>query len=126
MKKISIGFIFMLAFIFAYAQAGKTIRTKAHQNLSCASCHNTDKPERRAPVSACNMCHGNSGGTYKGKLDKDGKPVRNSYLDGSLTREMNFHDSHQGDIRCTICHTTHAEPPKLYCNDCHSFKVELN
>ncbi|MCL2877166.1 MAG: cytochrome c3 family protein [Acidobacteria bacterium] len=78
-----------------------------------------------APASACKGCHKTSGDTYKGKLDKDGKPVHKNYSDGGLTREMNFHDSHQGDIRCTICHTTHTEPSKLYCNDCHSFRVEI-
>ena len=130
MKKVT-TFVFLLcalmvAAIAAAATDGKITSTTVHEEmgLSCADCHNTDTPEKRAPASTCKGCHENMDGTYKGILGADGKPEHKDYPEGTGYKNASFHDSHQGDIRCTMCHTAH-QAPVLYCNECHDFKVEV-
>ena len=87
---------------------------KVHQSneLSCTDCHGTDAPERRAPASACINCHSEIPGGVK------------TYSDAGNSREINVHDSHDGQLRCTLCHRIH-EPSTFYCADCHQFDVEV-
>ena len=100
------------------------MKAHADNSLTCADCHKTENPDKRAPASSCKGCHENQGGTYKGILGDDGKPVKKDYSESAGTRNVNIHDSHQGEIRCTACHTYHKEPV-LYCNECHSFDVKV-
>lgn len=123
--------LFLLCIMWVAASAaaatdGTIVSTKIHgeMGLSCIDCHNTDTPGKRAPASTCKNCHENLDGTYKGELGADGKPVHKEYPEGNGFKMTNFHDSHQGDIRCTLCHTAHQEPV-MYCNECHQFKVEV-
>ena len=99
--------ILTLAWGIAAAQQTNTISGKhLEQDLSCADCHNTDTPEKRPPVSSCYGCHGEYPDVAELTADM----------------EMNPHNSHQGEIRCTLCHTSH-KPPVLYCNECHSYEM---
>lgn len=79
---------------------------KAHNaaKVQCQTCHveGVDKP---APASSCLTCHG----SYKAA----------AALTASL--KPNPHDSHMGEIRCTICHAAHR-PSQVYCNQCHTFE----
>lgn len=128
-SKFAVIFIFVLAagVLCAYAAAEKpVVSMKAHaeNGLSCADCHKTENPDKRAPASSCKGCHENKDGTYKGILGSDGNPVKKDYPEGQAKKTVNMHDSHQGEIRCTQCHTYHKEPI-LYCNECHAFDVKV-
>jgi len=78
---------------------------KVHESnkVECAACH-LNGTEKIAPDSACYTCHG----TYEdmAKATAELKP--------------NPHDAHIGQIRCTLCHSTH-KPSKVYCDECHTF-----
>lgn len=125
MKKVLLSiFMISIALCVYAATDGKIISTIVHaeMELACEDCHNTKEPVKRAPVSTCKGCHGNLDGTYKGMLSDDGKLSEKVYPEGNSTKTVNFHNSHQGDLRCTLCHTAHKQPV-LYCNECHDFKV---
>ena len=78
----------------------------ANKEIKCEQCH-ADKPkEQRVPMETCVGCHGD----YQ-KLAEATKGMK-----------PNPHDSHLGEIRCTLCHNVHKEF-KLYCNSCHQFDL---
>ncbi len=117
MKKAKAALIFaVLAAIFAAAAHGEEKKAEKitgmhlEAGLKCADCHNTDKPETKAPQSACIECHDTMA---------DGTPV--TFKDGKgVSYTVSPHASHAGQIRCTLCHRAHR-PSTLYCNDggCH-------
>jgi fumarate reductase flavoprotein subunit len=78
--------------------------------LTCVGCHETDSPTKTASSSTCRTCHA--------QVD-----VRTRSLSsGGKTYAFNPHASHQGDLRCTLCHKVH-KPSVLICKDCHAFDV---
>lgn len=85
-----------------------------HKDLQCESCHGTATPTTFADQSSCIKCHGQ----YKGKVvpNADYNPDRNPRRP---VIEVNPHDSHFGNVRCTLCHREHEKSPKTVCNDCH-------
>jgi len=99
----------------AYAEAGDLRGSHSEAELSCADCHGVDDPVKRAKTSSCMTCH----------EDHEGE-VRTYYNNGSPV-EVNVHESHQGKLRCTLCHYIHEES-KLYCNQdgCHAFDNNMN
>jgi fumarate reductase flavoprotein subunit len=76
--------------------------------LSCASCHGTDAPTTRAPATVCGQCHGG--------YDK--------LAQATASANPNPHQSHQGEVRCTLCHKVH-QPSVLFCNECHQFDLKV-
>lgn len=99
--------LFLSAAVLA-APDKKVTGPHAGLEISCADCHGNDNPEKRAPHSACMGCHG-------------------EYADiAKLTEkvEPNPHKSHQGEIRCTICHKAH-EPSVVYCRECHDYGLKI-
>jgi fumarate reductase flavoprotein subunit len=96
--------------VFAFEKrANEVDPTHTAQELECADCHDTDKPEKRASASKCIECH-----TSK----SDDPPI--AFKDEAGTSyEVNPHSSHAGNMRCTLCHKMHI-PSSLYCNEgCH-------
>jgi len=86
----------------------------AEEGLVCRSCHFSDKPSTPAPQAACIECHG----VYKGS------PASTHDLAVGRRRfKVNVHDAHPGQLDCTLCHAAH-KMPTLYCNTCHTFKIE--
>ncbi len=85
-----------------------------HKDVACATCHGTDKPAQAADQSACIKCHGQ----FKGKVvpNADYNPDRNPRRP---VIEVNPHDSHLGDVRCTLCHREHTKSPEAACVQCH-------
>ena len=109
--------------------ADDIVATKKHieAKTTCRDCHGTDKPKEMASTEACLSCHhSGSGGYYYGsKVDEKGNGVGKPYTESGRIREMAIHDSHQGQVRCTVCHAVHEEPSKkMHCNHCHQIKVE--
>lgn len=95
------------------SQAGEAMMLK-HSGMDCVSCHATNKPVEQADQSACIKCHGQ----YKGKVvpGADYNPDRNPRRP---VIEVNPHDSHLGDVRCTLCHREHSKSPQTTCYQCH-------
>lgn len=78
----------------------------AHEGMECVYCHLTENPSKRPPVKGCFECH-ESYAAVAGLTDD---------------KIPNPHDSHQGELRCGLCHKPHAED-KLYCNECHDLQI---
>ena len=128
MKKTSLSLLtalvlFGLGVNLSYAGGMKAQQDKG---VTCEACQGTATPTQIAPYENCLKCHANSKGTYKGKnLDSAGHGVEKVYSESGRQRKAAMHDSHSGDIRCTVCHTAHKQPEKLYCNNCHQFDVKV-
>lgn len=106
-------FALILLFINpVFADNNKVNPPHLDNDISCADCHGTDTPQKRAPARFCIECHSQVPGLIQ------------QYSDGGFERSINVHDSHDGQLRCTLCHKIH-NPSKLYCNDCHEFDVSV-
>lgn len=75
-------------------------------NITCVSCHGIDiLGENTLENTRCLSCHG--------PLEElIAKTAPKNFPD------RNPHNSHLGEIGCTICHAGHAES-KIYCLECH-------
>jgi hypothetical protein len=94
--------------VFAsWLNSSYTDHLHAKAMIDCAGCHGKDAPLLDTTVenSRCLACHGPQDQLAARSTPKD-FPKRNP------------HDSHLGDIACTVCHHAHAES-KVYCLDCH-------
>ncbi|MBI4470074.1 MAG: cytochrome c3 family protein, partial [Acidobacteria bacterium] len=81
--------------------------THAERGVTCALCHDSNFPTEAPLVNQCLKCH-------------------QSYAHvAAQTQDLypNPHDSHMGDLRCTLCHHAH-EKSTTYCNECHEFDFE--
>ncbi len=81
-------------------------------DVSCIGCHGEngllDDAETQVN-NACISCHGDLAEMAK---------ITNK-------TEINPHQSHLDKINCTSCHGGH-EPSAIYCNNCHSFTIEIS
>jgi hypothetical protein len=101
--------------IFAsWAKSSYTDHLHGKAMVDCAGCHGKEAPLLDTTVenSRCLTCHGPLEQLARKTAPKD-FPKRNP------------HDSHLGDIACTVCHHAHAVS-KAYCLDCHkTFKMKI-
>ena len=107
------------------ASAKEMVSMKAHVDakVTCNQCHKNNSTNPYVSDS-CIACHEETKDRYyRGELDADGKVVLKEYMESGRVRKTSIHDSHGGEIRCTVCHTAHKEPVPLYCNNCHQFEV---
>ena len=76
------------------------------KGVSCADCHDTDTPEKGTFVAMdkCLACHG---------------PYEDLAVKTDQLGKKNPHNSHVGNLDCTVCHYGHA-PSVLYCTKCHT------
>ncbi len=81
--------------------------------VDCSGCHGEGIPLLDAAIddARCLACHGPREKLASTSAPKD-FPKRNP------------HDSHLGEISCTVCHHAHADS-KVYCLDCHDFKMTI-
>ena len=86
----------------------------AKANVDCGGCHGKEAPVLDSTVenSRCLACHG--------PLEKlAAKSAPKEFT------KRNPHQSHLGDVACTVCHHAHAAS-KSYCLDCHNnFKMTI-
>ena len=133
--------------VYAAEANKKMVSMKLHEKegLQCTDCHGVKNPPAKADqakiYASCLNCHANSGGTYKGELDAQGKGVEKEYPESGKTKMAAIHDAHVGQLRCTLCHTAHKVPDsgrinvatavktpgegKFYCNYCHQFDIKI-
>ena len=94
--------------VFAsWLNSSYTDHLHAKAMIDCSGCHGKDIPLLDTTVenNRCLACHGPQDQLAAKSTPKD-FPKRNP------------HDSHLGEIACTVCHHAHAES-KVYCLDCH-------
>lgn len=134
MKKnvVASFWLIALSLLFAGISAAESdhpiVSTLKHRDngLSCADCHVTGAPNGIVVSSVCIRCHDSGDGTYRGKLNAHGEGETKKYTESGRTREMAIHDSHQGRVRCTYCHTVHKKPAEpMLCNRCHKIEVKV-
>ena len=91
-------------------QAQPVLLEQVHKSksITCDKCHGTNAKPEPVAMETCLTCHG----SYQ-KL-----------ADLSKGKSPNPHDSHVGEIRCTLCHHIHKDST-LYCNTCHSFEKKV-
>ena len=95
--------------VFAsWVKSNYTDHLHAQAMIDCAGCHGKEVPLPDTTVEngRCLACHG----------PKDQLAARSRPQDFP---KRNPHDSHLGEIACTVCHHAHAES-KVYCLDCHA------
>jgi hypothetical protein len=83
-------------------------------NIGCSQCHGKQlpKPDDTVENGVCCNCHGSYEDLAKRTMPIDFK-------------DRNPHNSHYGQIACTVCHNAHT-PSKVLCLDCHSnFKMTI-
>lgn len=71
------------------------------KGVTCEMCHNSAQPVTKAKAKSCAKCH-----KYEDLAQKSAK------------LNPNPHDSHAGQLRCTLCHREH-EQSVVYCKECH-------
>ena len=69
----------------------------------CEQCHGVANPSTPAKSKSCMKCHNYEDLAAKSKAKK---------------LALNPHDSHAGQLRCTLCHHEHAQSV-VYCKQCH-------
>ena len=99
----------LTSFVFSAASAaqqnGEIKDGHGRLGLSCADCHGEKSPPGVPERETCLKCHGSYAAVAK--RTENLKP--------------NPHASHDGDVACIQCHSTHGTP-RLYCNGCHNFQ----
>jgi hypothetical protein len=95
-------------YVRSWAASAQLDAKHGKQQVDCAGCHGTAIPEARPKTEDCLRCHE----TYEAVAarTRDVKP--------------NPHESHLGEIRCTLCHRAHVAPV-FYCERCHSFDLKV-
>ncbi len=73
--------------------------------IACTDCHGTAKPAKAPDTAKCVSCHPEY---KKGPLQAN-KDLQNP------------HDSHMGDLDCSVCHHQHAKSEN-FCSQCHYWK----
>lgn len=83
------------------------------KDISCSACHGKDLlGENAVEKNTCLVCHGPQDDLIAKTAPKD-FPDRNP------------HQSHLGEIGCSVCHAGHTES-KIYCLECHpKFSMKL-
>ncbi|MFB3818153.1 MAG: cytochrome c3 family protein [Candidatus Methylomirabilales bacterium] len=92
----------------APAAAAQLDAKHAALQVDCAGCHGTAVPGARPKTEDCLRCH----------KSYEAVAARTAQV------KPNPHESHLGEIRCTLCHRAHAEPV-FYCDRCHSFGLAV-
>jgi Zn finger protein HypA/HybF involved in hydrogenase expression len=132
MKRSFSIFLVLIALVLLaapFAGAQQIVSTKKHAGagVTCVNCHGTNTPKEMASTEACLTCHKSGNGNYYyGQVDAKGDGIEKEYKESGRIRKMAIHDSHQGHVRCTVCHAVHKEPPaKMHCNWCHTIDVKV-
>jgi hypothetical protein len=91
----------------SWANSGFTDHLHARAMIDCGGCHGRQLPVLDSTVenSRCLACHG--------PLEKLAAKTAPKEFP-----KRNPHQSHLGDIACTVCHHVHSAA-RLYCLDCH-------
>ncbi|MCD7990135.1 MAG: cytochrome c3 family protein [Klebsiella quasipneumoniae] len=104
MKISKLLFIPLLSFALSGLAVAQPAMFKHQQRgVNCAMCHGSAAPVAPAKAKSCMQCH------------EYGKLAEASAKKGMA---LNPHDSHAGQLRCTLCHKEHNQSV-LHCRECH-------
>ena len=97
----------------SWKSSGYTDSLHGKANVVCGGCHGSHLPKEGDTVEndRCLLCHGPLD-RLQAKTSPEDSPRRNP------------HQSHVGDIGCTVCHHAHSAS-KVYCLECHTFKMKI-
>lgn len=115
MKALVVSTAIFLSFTFLASNscfASQNYLADRHQakGIKCEACHTATPPTAaNASKDNCLKCHG---GSYAELAKK---------TDGG---DLNFHDTHLGEISCMDCHHGH-KASTLICDQCHEFKAKV-
>jgi len=84
------------------------VDTHTKAGSTCTSCHPGGTPSNKVGMSVCAECHGN----YAKVAIK------------TLAVAPNPHESHLGEVECTVCHHAH-KPSEDGCRSCHDFGYKV-
>lgn len=91
------------------AQATAFKQRHQSKGIDCVACHGAEPDFAVVPtVEVCLGCHE----SYEAVAELTADVVPNP------------HHSHMGEGRCTDCHSEHLEP-RLTCNQCHVFEMDV-
>lgn len=127
---LALGFALSAVSISQTSIPGQIISMKAHEGekLVCTDCHTKGDTTNAIAtvVPNCISCHALPGENYYyGTRDEKGHILQIEYPESGKTKLASIHNSHGGEIRCTVCHTSHKDPEPLYCNNCHQFDLKV-
>jgi hypothetical protein len=93
----------------SWANSSYTDHLHAKAKIDCAGCHGKELPLLDAKVEndRCLACHGPREQLIRKTAPAD-FPQRNP------------HDSHVGDVNCTVCHHAHSASSS-FCLTCHNY-----
>ena len=100
-----------LAAVSAYAADAPVLAERhVQRGATCVQCHAGTAPQAGAKVKVddCLKCHQ----SYDVLADRTAKV------------NPNPHKTHLGNVRCSDCHSGHAQP-KVMCNNCHKFDLKV-
>jgi hypothetical protein len=106
--------IFNLIAVFAFVSflqsvdAASLADRHGTRGVKCENCHTSMPPQKNITEGTCIACHG----SYKKIAEK------------TEELDVNPHDSHQGEVPCTRCHSGHKKSV-LFCNGCHEFPMTV-
>lgn len=110
-KQITIMF-FSFVFLGTSLTVNATSLADRHasRGIKCNSCHTQEPPStKNTGMKNCLACHGS---TYAILAKRTAK------------KEINFHDTHVGEVECKECHNGH-KPSQLLCDQCHEFPTKV-
>lgn len=104
MKKLKFALASLLFIgLCSAVSAQPTMMKHQAKGVSCEQCHKSAAPVAAAKSKACMQCH-NYPALAKASAEKK--------------LALNPHDSHAGQLRCTLCHKEHQQSV-VYCRQCH-------
>ena len=96
--------LFSLAVLGRAQQNREMVDRHGTLGLSCKDCHEEKEPPEVPSRETCLKCHQ----SYAAVAERTKK------------LKPNPHASHDGDVPCAECHSTHGTS-RLYCNGCHDY-----
>jgi RecJ-like exonuclease len=107
---VLLAFIFMGTSLKDESQAASTRLEQLHakRGIACERCHGKKPKKERVSMETCLGCHG----SYQ------------TLAESSKGKSPNPHESHIGEVRCTLCHHVHKDS-EMYCNQCHTFELKM-
>ena len=105
---LTVVFLFLILVAATPATSAFLVEQHSKKGITCERCHGDKPKEQRVPMETCLGCHG----SYQ-KL-----------AEATKEKSPNPHESHIGEIRCTLCHHVHKDS-EFYCNTCHQFDVKF-
>ena len=114
-------------YVSSYQTSSFLDNTHREAGTGCKECHHV------TPLKAVNEVVSYVTGDYQDPLSEHDFAKENclechrsyqSLIEQTAHLEPNPHDSHLGELECTMCHNSHREST-LFCNECHTWELTI-